>query len=69
MLHELVLEIGELESRVKTVEKHLKAVAAQTPVAKRLRTIPGVGLLTARRLSVVSAMWRAFLPAVTSLPI
>jgi len=50
MLHELVVEIGELESRVKTVEKHLRAVASQTPVVERLRTIPGVGLLTATAL-------------------
>lgn len=50
VLHELVLEIGELESRIKTVEKHLNGVAAQTPVVQRLRTIPGVGLLTATAL-------------------
>jgi transposase len=47
VLHELVLEIGELESRIKTVEKHLEALAAQTPVVERLRTVPGIGLLTA----------------------
>jgi transposase len=45
-----VLEVGELESRVKTVEKHLAALAAQTPVIERLRAIPGVGLLTATAL-------------------
>ena len=50
LLHELVLEIGELESRVKTVEKHLEALASETPVVERLRTIPGVGLLTATAL-------------------
>ncbi len=50
LLQELVLEIGELESRIKTVEKHLQALAAQTPVVERLRTIPGVGLLTATAL-------------------
>ena len=43
LLHPLVLEIRELESRVKTVEKHLEALASQTPVVERLRTIPGVG--------------------------
>jgi transposase len=50
LLHQLITEIGELESRVKTVEKQLEALAAQTPVVERLRTIPGVGLLTATAL-------------------
>jgi transposase len=50
LLHQLVLEIGELESRIKTVEKHLEALASQTPVVQRLRTIPGIGLLTATAL-------------------
>ena len=50
LLHQLVLEIGELELRVKTVEKQLEALASQTPVVERLRTIPGVGLLTATAL-------------------
>jgi transposase len=50
LLHELVLEIGELEARVQTVEKHLEALSRQTPVIERLRTIPGVGLLTATAL-------------------
>jgi transposase len=50
LLHQLVLEIGELESRIKTVEKHLEALAFQTPVVQRLRTIPGIGLLTATAL-------------------
>jgi transposase len=50
LLHQLVLEIGELESRIKTVEKHLAALASQTAVVARLRTIPGVGLLTATAL-------------------
>ena len=50
VLHELVLDIGELESRIKTIEKHLEALASQTPVVERLRTIPGVGLLTSTAL-------------------
>jgi transposase len=50
LLHELVLEIGELEARIKTVEKHLEALSRQTPVIERLRTIPGVGLLSATAL-------------------
>jgi len=49
-LHQMVLEIRELETRVKAVEKQLEALAAQTPVVERLRTIPGVGLLTSTAL-------------------
>ena len=45
-LHQLLLEIGELEARIRTVEKQLEALAAQTPLVERLRSIPGVGLLT-----------------------
>ena len=41
LLHELALEIGELEARIKTVEKHLEALSRQTPVIERLRTISG----------------------------
>jgi transposase len=47
LLHEMVLEIGELESRVKLIHKHLEAIAVQTPVVERLLTVPGIGLLTA----------------------
>lgn len=50
LLHELVLEIGELESRVKLINKQLEAIAVQTPVVERLLTIPGIGLLTATAL-------------------
>ena len=50
LLHQLVLEIGELEARINTVEKQLGAIAAQTPIVERLRTIPGVGLLTSTAL-------------------
>jgi transposase len=50
LLHQLVLEIRELEVRIKTIEKHLEALADQTPVVERLRSIPGVGLLTATAL-------------------
>jgi len=47
LLHELILEIGELENRIKLVHKQLEAIGAQTPVVERLLTVPGVGLLTA----------------------
>jgi transposase len=50
ILHELLKEIGELETRIESVEKQLKAIAAETPAIERLRTIPGVGLLTATAL-------------------
>jgi len=47
LLHELVLEIGELENRVKLIHKQLEAIAVETPVVERLLTIPGIGVLTA----------------------
>jgi transposase len=50
VLREMVLHIEELEKRVKTVEKQLQALAIQTPVIDRLRTIPGVGLLSSTAL-------------------
>jgi len=50
MLNQLVLETGELETRIKSVEKQLEALAAQTPVVALLRTIPGIGLLTSTAL-------------------
>ena len=50
LLHELVLEIDELESRITLIQHQLEAVAVQTPLAERLLTIPGVGLLTATAL-------------------
>jgi transposase len=50
LLHQLVLEIGELETRVKAVEKQLGALAIQTPAIELLRTIPGIGLLSSTAL-------------------
>ena len=50
LLHELVVEIGQLEDRIQLVEKQLEALAKQTAVVKLLRTIPGIGLLTATAL-------------------
>ena len=43
-------EIREFEARVTEVEKQLRALAAQMPVVQRLRSIPGIGLLTATAL-------------------
>lgn len=50
LLHQLVLEINELEERIDSLENQLKALALQTPAVALLRTIPGVGLLTATAL-------------------
>jgi transposase len=43
-------EIGELETRIQDVERQLEALASASDVVVRLRTIPGVGLLTATAL-------------------
>ncbi len=40
-------EIRELESHLRSVERELEALAQQTPAVERLRSIPGIGLLTA----------------------
>ena len=50
LLRQLMMEVGELETRVRQVEQQLKALAAETPVVARLITIPGIGLLTATAL-------------------
>jgi transposase len=50
LLNELVVEIGQLTSRIESIERQLTAVAGETPVVQRLRSIPGVGLLTATAL-------------------
>lgn len=49
-LAEATREIREIEARIRTVERQLEALAEQTPVVGRLRTIPGVGLLTGTAL-------------------
>src|ERR1700730_9340412 len=41
VLAEACQEIRDLEARVKTVEKQLRALAAQLPVVERLQSIPG----------------------------
>jgi transposase len=50
LLNELVVEIRQLTSRIENIERQLAALAGETPVVGRLRTIPGVGLLTATAL-------------------
>jgi transposase len=50
VLKEALEEIRGFETRIQLVEKQLKILAAQTPAVPRLRSIPGVGLLTATAL-------------------
>ena len=49
-LHEVCMEIGNYEKRIRDVEKQLEALSKQIPTVRLLRTIPGVGLLTATAL-------------------
>lgn len=50
VLAEAAREIAELEKRIHAVEDQLEGVANHSPLVERLRTIPGVGLLTATAL-------------------
>jgi transposase len=50
-LFELVQEIREQERRVGEVEHRLAALAEENALALRLRTVPGIGLLTATALA------------------
>lgn len=43
-------EIRALDERIKQVERELDALAAQSPLLARLRSIPGVGLMTSTAL-------------------
>jgi transposase len=50
VLAEAAREIRQLEARVPEVERSLETLARESPVLARLRTIPGVGILTATAL-------------------
>ena len=50
VLHQLVLEIRELETRIDAVSKQLEALASETPVVERLQTIPGIGPISSTAL-------------------
>ena len=50
MLTAVLDEIRELEAKIASVDRQLAAIATSDPVASRLRTIPGVGVLTATAL-------------------
>lgn len=47
VLGEACEEIHQLEARIRTVERQLEALAKEIPAVEHLRSIPGVGLLTA----------------------
>ena len=49
-LTEACQEIRDFERRIAGIEQQLRALAKQLPVAGRLQSIPGVGLLTATAL-------------------
>jgi transposase len=46
-------EIRDLEARIASVEHQLEALARETPVVPALRSVPGIGLLTATALVAV----------------
>jgi transposase len=50
VLGEAAREIGELERRIANVESQLQGIARHSDLIVRLRTVPGVGLLTATAL-------------------
>jgi transposase len=50
VLAEVAREIRELEARVRAVERSLEAMSRECERVERLRTIPGIGLLTATAL-------------------
>jgi transposase len=49
-LTEAVAEIQDFERRIKSIEKQLHAPAKDDPVISSLKTIPGIGFLTATAL-------------------
>jgi transposase len=50
-LSELVQEIRQSETRAREVEQRLAALERQNPLALRLRTVPGIGPITATALA------------------
>jgi transposase len=51
VLSEAAREVGELEQRIRQLEAQLEALARSSPPVRRLRTVPGVGLLTATAIA------------------
>lgn len=58
-LEEVRTEILELERRMRCIERQLQALSRQLPIVRRLRTIPGIGPITATALvAFVGDVWR-----------
>lgn len=53
-------EVRELEQRIEALETELEGVALEQPVIQTLRTIPGIGLLTATALYAAIGNVHAF---------
>lgn len=53
-------EVRELEQRIESLETELEGIALEEPLIQALRTIPGVGLLTATALFAAIADIHAF---------
>ena len=51
VLHLLVLEIRELETRIDAIGKQLEALASESPLVERLQTIPGIGPISSTALA------------------
>ena len=60
VLAEATREIAELGARIKEVESQLQGIAKQSSDVQRLRTIPGIGLLTATALVATLGNVRRF---------
>jgi transposase len=50
-LFEACAEVRELEERLRRVELQLESVAAESALVARLRTVPGIGLLTSTAIA------------------
>jgi len=59
-------EIQTLSERIKMTERQIEAIAEQTPVVERLRSIPGIGLLIAIALVAFVGTSSVSPPAATS---
>ena len=59
-LSEVMAEIGELDTRIETLEKQLRQEAKQRPAVQRLMAVPGIGLLTATALVAAVDTMAAF---------
>ena len=60
VLAEAAREVAELEQRIHEVEVQLEGLAQQSPLVHRLRTVPGVGLLTATAIVAAVGDLRRF---------